>query len=1181
LEIRKRVKKLNKYVELLHSISNEDFKVCDSKVIPEFTDNKFIIASTNIPKLLLIHIHQNLHKKFGNLLETQNFFTDPVKLNNHQIWSDFNKVCKQSVKLNIFVDCSKGVKNYLSNIFINEKLNFIFVVSNESQSEALIKTFNEKKFKDFSKVEINYNWNDLTEESQESLLQTKINFQNNSQITLISLLENIDEQSSAIRSTEDLSAVINDKLLNLLVDNHQISINSDIEKDPTEKYFDLLFQERIFKKRSDEAEVRKMNISERALLLHVKNKKYVLISDIAGNGKSWVMKNFKEVLRIKYPTKWVTYVDLKQFINDFKGNNQESKFLNFIAEKILKLKKYEEGMFKRLYKNGKVVILFDGFDEIAPDCAEFVTKLIKSFEYNEGNQLWIATRDYFRINLLHELNLNVSYSIKKLSKEDGKNLIAEKWILSDMKEHTDIKSRDEFIEYLKKSSNFKIYQQDAEKLIEEIQMSEMSSIGMPQLFKMIAEGFKKNENAAQNLCFGEIFSKFIESLCKRWSHEKGQIRADASIVCQKYELSFWIFHQYSAIKGVFPELLNFLFPGYDGSEWPVEEVIACGLMTKKGDFYYFLHQTFREFFIADFFAKLLKKMETDSYLKQKCLENNLYTIIARILTKENFWVIQVFFNDSIDCSTLDKIQPEMQKLINNFYEIEKFCNLFTKNLEKLADFILKILSTGNYEKVKKILKESSKNITLEMKHSKMFEKFYTFLFDFLKTNDLKDLIANQEIFLNIISSNLEINDFEKFVEITKQNTDDEFIQKNIRIEIYDYMRFNIFCCLCCCKNLTAYKVQKCLDITKRFLSIEEIFRMMQICSIKKYNILMNCYILNENNFRIIWQEIENFYSIHGSTNYFIELVKQKHFGDKTIFHEVAFSYEIESHKTTWQLLSKTFPNQEELKDFVIAKKEYDGNYFHILVNRNKFSFSLLFDVFEIAKNKITDAQFKEILKSKNSRNKNILKIAASGKDSIFEVLWKLYQHYFKLDEFLLILNENDALGRNILNIAAENNYKEVFNFLIEKLDSISTPDEIKKIIINSGRYRANLLYSAAKNQSQGLHKILWKALKKYFKSTEILDFLKYVDDDGDNLLFRTVYDNTRNTLEVTWNEIKSVMNENEQIKYLETKGKGGKNLVERDYKNQFHKDEAYEWVKERMIEYKIYKYNENHELVKI
>ena len=145
--------------------------------------------------------------------------------------------------------------------------------------------------------------------------------------------------------------------------------------------------------------------------------------------------------------------------------------------------KFEAKIFQKLYKDGKVFILFDGFDEIAPNCAEFVSKLAKSFEFNGGNQLWIATRDYFEDELKKKLQLDVCYSLDEFTEHHGIDLIASCWVLSenDCQSELDVKN----------SPNFQNYKDLAEKLSVKISKSQESSIGLPQFFKMIADITKK------------------------------------------------------------------------------------------------------------------------------------------------------------------------------------------------------------------------------------------------------------------------------------------------------------------------------------------------------------------------------------------------------------------------------------------------------------------------------------------------------------------------------------------------------------------------------------------------------------------------------------------------------------------------------------------------------------------
>ena len=275
-------------------------------------------------------------------------------------------------------------------------------MSNESQSEIIVQNLeNSRSRVNPERVKINYKWSDLTENCQKLLLETKINFQNNSQILLKDLLE-----------FDGVDEIINSQLLNFLVEKIKISINNKTGQNLNDEFCELLFKPRKFEKKNKENETiskGSFKIHQNNILIDNKNEKYILISDRAGKGKSWAMKNFSKLLREQNPTKWVTYVDLKQFIEEFRQQENELEFSSFIIEKILKPKqKFEASIFKRFYNDGKVFILFDGFDEIAPNCAEFVTKLAKSFYYNGGNQLWIATRDYFEIDLKEHLQFEKS-----------------------------------------------------------------------------------------------------------------------------------------------------------------------------------------------------------------------------------------------------------------------------------------------------------------------------------------------------------------------------------------------------------------------------------------------------------------------------------------------------------------------------------------------------------------------------------------------------------------------------------------------------------------------------------------------------------------------------------------------------------------------------------------------------
>jgi len=1142
----KHIIKLNKYVELLPSILKKTITIKNKKDVEALVQSTLSVAITNSSSLLFIDIIEHLRGKCGKLFDSQNFYTEPLKLNNLEFWNDFEEICKDAEQLNIFVDCTKGVPSYLGEIFVNKELNFTFIVSNKSQCQELMNICDKKGIKNATKVEMNYNWNDLTEESQNFLLKTKINFQNNLQITLVDLfkVKEASENNAVINMEKNIltsmSEIFDDQLLNLLINNKELSVNSSRESDPYEKYFEILNQSRRFLKKEKDVG----SYGEGEFLSETNNKKFVLISDQAGNGKSWAMKNFTKILREQNPTRWVTYVDLKQFIKEFKARKDQPEFSNFMVENILKPEqKFESRIFQRLYKDGKVFILFDGFDEIAPDCAEFVSKLAQSFQWNKGNQLWIATRDYFEVDLQQKLQLDVSYGLQKMGDYDGIDMIAKSWMLMDLSHRNEVMTVEDFNKLIKDSSDFETYKEKAEQIVKKVQINLYCSVGMPQMYKMIADGFK-NITDVNNLKKSKIYLQFVLNLYKRWSDEKGQIRKEASIESQQLELNFWKYHQFHAISSLFPELIKILFPGYNGSKLLVEEAIACGLMSIKNGEFYFIHETFREYFVADALAKALKNEE----INEKFLE-----VLTEVLTITKFGVIKMFLNDSIDSTTLEKFKPQMRKFIRKFYEMETFVVLFSYNLENLTDFVISVFKKGDYNKVKEVLTSSSGRIAFWTNNSEMFFKFQDFLCEFLKTEDLKNLITKQEIFRKIIEGELKIEVFADFVLKIESKTGREFIQIELRnaiskgwIQNYPFRFFFHV------SDLKAFKFQKFMEMLQKFLST---FEMLEF--LKKIGIRVCVGKENKEILKIFWTEIENYFTKQNLKQDFKELVKHQDKCGENILHRIADCKNIDFCKEFWQLLLKTFEDREELKDLVLQKSinKYRMNFVHQFVHLSK-NLEIIKWTLNMLKANFNYSQYQEFIQPRGQYNINLLHSSAIGRQNIetFEFLWEYFRDFCKSEqEFWKVVNEVDEDGRNILNCATYQSKVEIFNFLINKLEEKYSNEEIKKMLKNSDKWNRSLLHSSSSNSKYSdVFVTVWKTFQKYFNSAELLEIAKQVDDENaENFLF---YFQSGATFEFAIEELEKTASRDEIRNMLSIQNRSNRNflqfaaLYERRYK---------------------------------
>ncbi|CAQ54400.1 ankyrin repeat domain-containing protein [Wolbachia endosymbiont of Culex quinquefasciatus] len=85
-------------------------------------------------------------------------------------------------------------------------------------------------------------------------------------------------------------------------------------------------------------------------------------------------------------------------------------------------------LFNNFYNQGRIVLLFDGFDEISPDYTEKVIELLQVLKNSKVEKLWITTRPYNFIQEELEDQLSVfSYSLKPLLLEEQKGFLRKFW----------------------------------------------------------------------------------------------------------------------------------------------------------------------------------------------------------------------------------------------------------------------------------------------------------------------------------------------------------------------------------------------------------------------------------------------------------------------------------------------------------------------------------------------------------------------------------------------------------------------------------------------------------------------------------------------------------------------------------------------------------------------------------
>lgn len=179
--------------------------------------------------------------------------------------------------------------------------------------------------------------------------------------------------------------------------------------------------------------------------------KLVIIAGKAGMGKSIVLNYLALRIKKSDPSLWVVRINLLDCVTEletakaskiefdeveaikflyrnlyfqlFQSTEEEKQMMENVLSsltvkegkisledyegKIQNLNLLEIRLFSHLYNQGKVVLLFDGFDEISPSYGKKVIELLKVLKETKVKKLWITTRLYNIVNKTLEDQLSV------------------------------------------------------------------------------------------------------------------------------------------------------------------------------------------------------------------------------------------------------------------------------------------------------------------------------------------------------------------------------------------------------------------------------------------------------------------------------------------------------------------------------------------------------------------------------------------------------------------------------------------------------------------------------------------------------------------------------------------------------------------------------------------------------
>jgi hypothetical protein len=1037
-KIRDSIYELRKFddVRILNlGLNNPQKFTDDQKDLIKFSNlnlTKIIIIS-NIAILTLSRIYQELKIISKNKLNAkiQNIFVNPEKLTQFHIKSEFEALIKCESIQNII-----SIVNEEEELRIFDQLGRIkkFLIVSNRNPKFDLKTVhfsgNILMHEEF------YSWENLSENSQQKILKFPIKF-NDEIFALESLLKDKTQISSEVLSILDSNIIksLNYEKISYFYDRKILLKIPEKEEDGNN--FQVIQYTKFVNRTRVDTFFKSFEFS--GFLNEVQNDNVLIISDLAGNGKTFTLKKFHEILTINFPNHWLIFISLKKYKKILSEKISDDNFQDFICNKILKLNPLQKLVFNKKYESNEVIIFFDGFDEISPLAKETPLKLFKSHQKNRQSQIFITTRTNLEDELTKVLADVKVYRIKTLNNVEQQDFLVKYW------------NNEEFGE---KCANLLM-----EKLATIKSSFNRPVIGLLLPLQFVAEYYKNKlsdtfEDLIKTLNFTNIYDKIFErSVNSEERTGTDNVYNILNLHKKNYEaLALQYFlgtdHELFGRRGMLDDI----------DEGLIEEYQKGGIISNDKDKNIsFTHETYPEYLVSKSVVSLMQIIR-NTWIGQ------FSDFFVNILTLENFHTTRIFLNFSIK-EIFGKFKKIHQELFN-FKELKFTEILKSPNNEKLTNiclFILKMFKLKNKELFAEFIGESifdllqtlialdedqietffdifSNEILQSLKHRKndssstifhviifwmphaIILKFFTKMsqrvenFDefLMLENKTREnlLILSKNSKLHVFFKVINLIDEETFIKLAKFDNDDESI----------FSALNSF--------------SEIFEASINFLSPESFKEFLsRKFKFKSHNCLMEA-LCNERHdekrsFDKLWEKVEKVFEIDeleeflGIENFKDELEnleKNKNLTDKEKLNEnIKNPLDYEKFEEISKMIKKSIELEKHLEN-------YPPNF--------QFDFRPLVTQIFILKKIEKISNLKSVLLLRDENFESLLTQSMNSRFAAFTLL-KLYFQNFDSDEFLEILKAQDENGNNF------------FHNLVAKCENDEMLDECFHIIFDA------------------------------------------------------------------------------------------------------------------------------------
>jgi hypothetical protein len=381
---------------------------------------------------------------------------------------------------------------------------------------------------------------------------------------------------------------------------------------------------------------------------------YAVLSAVPGMGKSTLLSNLMHQLK-KKPELWAIKVNLLEVENrlkvtEFTGIKNIINF--FIPGETALAKKILE---HRLNHSGEIALLLDGFDEIQASTQEKVIQLLLLLKSTKAQHIVVATRTHMQEQLEDTLSI-FSHTLKPFDEKDRYEFFARFWqkeLGANINQEKVIAYAAKLMEIFKHSTN-----DQTDKFIGIPLQAELLAIAFLEDFKKYyAED--SSPNFPSKLSLHTLYQQFIQTKYQLFLEEKYELKECKHLsIINSLIRNLNEQHQLLAFDRLFPQFKV----GSKKFEIDNSLINAAGIARFSSGKWHFIHQTFAEYFTAEFLVDGLSYASNDPIHQQrkkiliqhifKVRNNVVHSFIEELVSNSKSGPLEQIWKEICACNLL-------------------------------------------------------------------------------------------------------------------------------------------------------------------------------------------------------------------------------------------------------------------------------------------------------------------------------------------------------------------------------------------------------------------------------------------------------------------------------------------------------------------------------------------------